>query len=79
MIAQIQHQNFVYCSLGKTAVPSIKPKLWKRLAALFNEIFSKKILEIVLDPYKFLNGRNLKYSLKNGVFKLFMYAAALST
>ena len=44
MTALIWHKNFGYCLLGKTAAPSIKPKLWKSLAALFVEIFSKKIL-----------------------------------
>ena len=44
MTALIWHKNFGHCLLGKTAAPSIKPKLWKSLAALFVEIFSKKIL-----------------------------------
>ena len=44
MTALIWHKNFGYCLLSKTAAPSIKPKLWKSLAALFVEIFSKKIL-----------------------------------
>ena len=41
--ALIWYENFGHCLLRKTAVPSIKEKLWNPPEALFVDILSRKI------------------------------------
>ena len=57
------------------AVPYIKPKLSKLLVVVVFEVFSKNFFEVVLDLSELPNGRNLKNSPKNGIFKNYQLAA----
>ena len=75
MTALIWHKNFDHCLLGKKAAPSSKPKLWKPLAALFVEIFSKKILGVGFRPIRVTQQQEFEIFPKKRRFQIFWIAA----
>ena len=75
MTALIWHKNFGHYLLVKKVAPSSKPKLWKPLAALFVEIFSKKILWGGFRPIWVTQWQEFEIFPKKWRFQIFQIAA----
>ena len=75
MTALIWHKNFGHCLLSKKAAPSSKPKLWKPLAAIFVEIFSKKNFGVSFRPIQVTQQQEFEIFLKKWHFQIFSIAA----